>query len=308
VDKVLASGAVDFMSNPAMYTAASRRAGGAYYARAIPETFRRYGKLMLIEDDMRHYLIGPFTPGHKKITTADPREAEATTRRNMLNTWFDGCGIQFLDCNSRREERVYTHDSPEILQAICDVRDLGPVLGPRPEDSGNRTAVVVDWRQRFLRPSNTPGAHNAVYVGAVEGYYASGVPADLMTLDDFLAKPDDRYDSAVFLNVFSAAGETKERLRRRVGKKGFKARWFLRSALGAAADDVLAKVPTKGDEWRGLLRMMFHTGKAGRWTLTTPGYAGAHEVFTGRDYGGASFDVETDGPGTFVFLLRRENP
>ena len=149
-----------------------------------------------------------------------------------------------------------------------------------------------------------------------------------MTLDDFLAKPDDRYDSAVFLNVFSATGETKERLRRRVGKKGFKARWFLRSALGAAADDVLAKVPTKGDEWRGLLtslgspafapsgnyvrrhgdRMMFHTGKDGRWTLTTPGYAGAHEVFTGRDYGGASFDVETDGPGTFVFLLRRKNP
>ena len=326
VDKVLASGAVDFMSNPAMYTAASRLAGGSYYLRSIPETFHRYGKLMVIEDDMRHYHIGPFTPEHRKITTANPREAEMTTRRNMLNAWFDGCGIQFLDCNARRGERIFTHDAPEILQAICDVRDLEPVLGPRPFDSGNRTAIVVDWRQRLLRPSNQHEAHNLVYVNAMVGYYASGVPADLMTLDDFLAKPDDSYDAVVFLNVFSAFGKTNELLQRRVSKKGFKARWILQSAVGSAADDVLDKVPTTGDEWRSLLtsigspafappghyvrrhgdRLMFHTGKAGRWTLTPTGYAGAHEVFSNKDYAGQSFEVKTDGPDTLLFLLKRK--
>lgn len=327
VDRVLASGAVDFMSNPAMYTAASRRAGGSYYLRSIPETFHRYGKLMIIEDDMRHYLIAPFTPGHRRITTADPREAEMTTRRNMLNAWFDGCGIQFLDCNSRREERIFTHDAPEILQSICDVRDLGAVLGARPADSGNRTAVVVDWRQRFLRPSNTHGAQNAVYVHSIEGYYASGVPADLMTLDDFLAQPDGRYESAVFLNVFSVPDELREGLLRRVNADGFRSCWFLRSAAGGQAGgrSVLQKVPTTGEEWRELLvglgapafappghyvrrhgdRLMFHTGKAGRWRLTPAGYAGGHEVFSGRDYAGPEFDVETDGPDTRLFLLRR---
>ena len=326
VDKVLSSGAVDFMSNPAMYTATSRLAGGSYYSRAIPETFHRYGKLMLIEDDMRHYLIGPYTPGHRKITTADPREAEATTRRNMLNTWFDGCGIQFLDCNPRRDERIYTHDSPEIMQAICDVRNMAPQLGPRPAESGNRTAVVVDWRQRFLRPSNHHGAHNSVYVGAIEGYYASGVPADLMTLDDFLAKPVGRYGSAVFLNVFSVPDGLRTQLAARVGAKGFRAVWMLRCALGGSGREVLTAVPSKGEDWQRLLtslgapafappghyvrrhgdRFMFHTRKSGHWTLNIPGYDGAHEIFSGRDYRGASFDVETDGPDTLIFKLKQE--
>jgi len=324
VDKVLASGAIDFMSNPAMYTAASRRAGGSYYLRTIPATFHRYGKLMMIEDDMRHYHIRPFLTAHHKITTADPREAEMTTRRNMLNAWFDGCGIQFLDCNARREERIFTHDAPEILQAIQDVRGFAPHLGPRPADSGNRTAVVVDERQRFLRPSNHHDEYNAVYVNAIEGYYASGVPADLMTLNDFLAQPEGRYTSAVFLNVFSAFGKTAELLHRRVDEKRFKARWVLRSAVGTAADDVLSKVPTTGVKWRSLLtslgspafappghyvrrygdRLMFHTGKAGRWTLTPTGYGGAHEVFSNKDYAGQSFEVETDGPDTLLFLLK----
>jgi len=326
-DKVLASGAIDFMSNPAMYTAASRRAGGSYYLRSIPETFHRYGKLMMIEDDMRHYLIAPFTPQHRKITTDGPREAEMTTRRNMLNAWFDACGIQFLDCNARREERIFTHDAPEIYKAIDDVRALGPQLGARPADSGNRTAVVVDWRQRFLRPSNHHNEYNAVYVNAIEGYYASGVPADLMTLDDFLALPDNRYSSAVFLNVFSADGDLKRKLLNRVTAKDFKSAWFVRSAAGEAARDrvVLAKVPVSGEDWQKLLtslgapayappghyvrrhgdRLMFHTGKAGRWTLTPAGYAGARELFSGRDYAGGSFEVVTDGPDTLVFQLKK---
>ena len=53
--------------------------------------------------------------------------------------------------------------------------------------------------------------------------------------------------------------------------------------------------------------MMFHTGKAGRWTLTPAGYGGAHEVFSGRDYVGSSFEIEADAPGTFMFLLRRKS-
>lgn len=328
VDKILSSGAVDFMANPAMYTAASRLAGGSYYPRAIPETFRRHGKLMLIEDDMRHYLIAPFTPGHRRITTSGPREAEMTTRRNMLNLWFDGCGIQFLDCNSRREERLYTHDAPEIFQAIHDVRTLATVLGPRPADSGNRTAVVIDWRQRFLRPSNVHREHNAVYVNSIEGCYASGVPVDLMTLDDFLALPEGRYSSAVFLNVFSAEGALKDALARRTAAKGFRSCWFLKSALGgkAAGRTVLRKLPSGGEEWRKLLtglgapafapaghyvrrhgdRFMFHTGKAGRWTLTPAGCKGVHEVFSKRDYAGDSFEIVTDGPDTLLFVMKKE--
>ena len=51
---------------------------------------------------------------------------------------------------------------------------------------------------------------------------------------------------------------------------------------------------------------MFHTGKAGRWILTPTGYVGAHEVFSNKDYAGQSFEVETDGPDTLLFLLKRK--
>jgi hypothetical protein len=326
VEKVLASGAIDFMSNPAMYTAASRRAGGAYYLRTIPATFHRYGKLMMIEDDMRHYHIKPFLTAHHNITTANPREAEMTTRRNMLNAWFDGCGIQFLDCNARRDKRIFTHDAPEILQAIQDVRRFAPQLGPRPADSGNRTVVVIDEMQRFLRPSNHHSEYNTVYVNAIEGYYASGVPADLMTLNDFFAQPKGRYSSAIFLNVFSATEDVKKSLQERMNADGFNSVWFIRCALGEAEGcKVLEKVPVSGEEWQQLLtslgapsfappghyvrrhgdRLLFHTGRTGRWKLTPAGYEGAYELFSGRRFHGASFEIETKGPDTFVFKLEK---
>ena len=81
LDKVLSSPYVDFLSNPADYTAESRLAGGAYYHRTIPETYHRYGKLPMLEDDMRHYHVYEYM-SHKYITTRNPREAEVTTRRN----------------------------------------------------------------------------------------------------------------------------------------------------------------------------------------------------------------------------------
>ena len=63
LDKVLASPLIDFCSNPAPYTGYSRLAGGSFPHRTIPATFRRYGKLAIIEDDSRFHQLPGITKG-----------------------------------------------------------------------------------------------------------------------------------------------------------------------------------------------------------------------------------------------------
>ena len=105
LEKVLAAPEIDFLSDPAMYTASSRRAGGSYYHRTVPATFHRFGKLPIIEDDMRFHHIAEACLSHKGITTTSPRESQMTMRRNYLNKLFDGCGIQLCDPMAMRGTR-----------------------------------------------------------------------------------------------------------------------------------------------------------------------------------------------------------
>ena len=325
LDKVLASPDVDFLSDPAMYTPASRLAGGAYYHRTIPATYHRYGKLAVLEDDMRHYHIRNAV-SHTSICTRSPREAEMTTRRNWLNRWFDGCGIQILDAESQRETRPFTMDVLPVWRAIHDTQRVCRELGERPADSGNDTAVVVDWRERLRRVPKDQSA-GPVYVASIVGLYASGVPVDLMTLDDFLAKPEGRYRRAVFLNAYSPEVAQRVALERRVRAEDFKSAWLLKRpfAGGGAASVVYEQMPDGGAAWQKLLTdlgahavapagnyvrrhgdaLLFHTGGAGRWTLAVPGASGAVELYSGRRYDTGRLVVESDGPDTFAFRLRR---
>ena len=329
LDKVLASPDVDFLSDPADYTAESRRAGGAYYHRTIPSTYRRYGKIAILEDDMRHHHIFDFV-SHKYICTRSPRESEMTTRRNWLNRYFDACGIQILDPESNYDKRPFTMDTFPVWRAIADTKNVLANLDERPVDSGNDVAVVVDWRECLRRSPKEDDRFVEVCVRPVSGLYASGVPFDLMTLDDFLAQPEGRYSRAVFLNVFSPEGELKPALEKRVAAPGFRSAWMLRCPFPGLASDarrVCEEPPEGGEAWRDVLvglgarpvapaghlvrrhgdYLMFHTGKTGTWELDVPGCCGARELYSGRSYRGGRFTVETDGPDTLFFRLERRN-
>ena len=317
LDKVLASPDVDFMSDPAAYSPASRLAGGSYYHRTVPATFHRYGKLSVMEDDMRHYVIRDEV-SHKKICTRSPREAAETTKRNWINMYFDGCGIQILDPESGdRSKRPFSFDMPEVWRAMHDSQRVLKEMGGRSAESGNQTAAVIDWRERLKRPWKDDPKGGDIYVHSIEGLYASGVPVDLMTLDDFLASPKGRYRRAVLMNLFNPEPEMKAALDRKLADEGIRSVAFLRTP------DV--PVATTGTAWRELLTglgekplapeghyvrrhgdlVLFHTGKTGRWEIEVPGYAGATELFSGRNYYSGRFTVETDGPATLVFRMRR---
>lgn len=328
LDKVLSSPDVDFLSNPADYSADSRLAGGAYYHRTIPATFHRYKKLAMIEDDMRHYHIYDYIQ-LKSLCTRNEREAEMTTRRNWLNPYFDGCGIQVLDPESNINSRPFNMDTPPVWRAIRDTKRVLSKIDGRAEDSGNEVAIVVDWRERLRRSTAEANVFSLVYKESLIGLYASGVPFDLMTLDDFLAQPANRYRKAVFLNVIAPEEDVQTALQQRVSAPDFKSVWLVHcpySLLSSSAKVLDTSALPKGSEvWRQLLLdigakpigpaghyirrhgniVMFHTGKAGTFKLTLPeSMSKVRELYSGRKYKSSELTLQTDGPDTFLFMAK----
>ena len=330
LDRVLSSPDVDFMSNPADYTEACRLAGGAYYHRTIPATFHRYGKLVMLEDDMRHYHVSNYVQ-LTYICTRNAQESEMTTRRNWLNRYFDGCGLQMLDPEHDIDKRPFSMDEPHILQAISDTQRVLGEIGARPADSGNEVAVVVDWRERLKCSTKETFTHALVYTHSLPGLYASGVPFDFMSLDDFLAKPASRYRKAIFLNVFAPEGDMKTTLQQRVSASDFKSVWLFHCPFSLSSSQAKVRdinnMPYHVNHptvWRDLLTWMgatpiaplghcvrrhgdvtmFHTGTTGAHVLTFPsGVEKVCELYSGREYTltNSQLTIESDGYGTWVF-------
>ncbi len=329
LDKVLASPDVDFLSDPADYTKNSRLPGGAYYHRTIPATFHRYGKLAMLEDDMRHYHVYDQV-SHQYICTRNEQEAEMTTRRNWLNQYFDGCGIQMLDPEVGQDSRPFLMDTPPVWRAIEDTKKVLEEIGGRPAVSGNKIAVVVDWRGRLQRSSSEDSVFYLIYKESMWGLYASGVPFDLMTLDDFLAMPADRYRKAVFLNVVAPEGEMRAALEKRVRSRRFKSAWLVHCPFSLPESSAkvfeVSALPSGNDAWREVLEdlgetpigpaghlvrrhgnvVMFHTGEAGTYTLNLPkGMSKVKELYSGCEYDSSRIVLETEGSDTFLFKAIR---
>ena len=328
LDRVLSSPDVDFMSNPADYTEACRLAGGAYYHRTIPATFHRHGKLVMLEDDMRHHHVSDYVQ-LQYICTRSDRESAMTTRRNWLNRYFDGCGLQMLDPEHDIDKRPFSMDEEHILQAIADTQRVLGQIGARPEDSGNEVAVVVDWRER-LRCSNVETfTHALVYTHSLPGLYASGVPFDFMSLDDFLAQPAGRYRKAVFLNVFAPEGEMRTALQQRVSASDFKSVWLFHCPFSLPSSQATVRdinnMPyhvTTPTVWRDLLVgmgatpiapighcvrrhgdvLMFHTASNATIRISLPaGMERVRELYSGEVYDSSELTLQSDGPNTWVF-------
>ena len=328
LDRVLSSPDVDFLSNPADYTVACRLAGGAYYHRTIPATFHRHGKLVMLEDDMRHFHVADYVQ-LQYICTRDAQEAEMTTRRNWLNRYFDGCGLQMLDPEHDIDKRPFSMDEPHILQAIADTQRVLGQIGARPADSGNEVAVVVDWRERLRCSTKETFTHALVYTHSLPGLYASGVTFDFMSLDDFLAQPAGRYRKAVFLNVFAPEGEMRTELQQRVSAADFKSVWLFHCPFSLPSSQATVRdinnMPyhvTNPNVWRDLLVgmgatpiapighcvrrhgdvVMFHTASNATIRISLPtGMERVRELYSGEVYDSSELTLQSDGPNTWVF-------
>ena len=224
--KVLASPDVDFLSNPPMYSAVSRLAGGSYAPRTIPSAFRRYGKLSILEDDSRFHHVYDWCDEGKVYATKTPRETRMNMRRNWLNMFFDGDGIQLCDPMRGVGARPNAFDDPAVFEAIAESKAALVKAGAPKAESGNAVAVVMSPRERLRRDGGRCTRFTTdLYQSSFLELNRSGTAYDLLTLEDYLADPR-QYSTVVFLNAFYLTDGERQTLSARMRRPGMTAVWI----------------------------------------------------------------------------------
>ena len=229
LDKVLSSPNVDILSCPAYYSKDGRRAGGSYVTRTIPSLFRRYGKLALLEDDSRfHHIRGWLASQNDGLAlcTETALETEMCMRRNMLNPFFDGGGIQLNDPITQSGSRPHAFDDPAVFRAITDTRAALAKAGVAASESGNEVAVVFSTREAIRRDGGKCSYFTwNLYQTSLLYLNRSGIPFDLLSLEDYIDNPRD-YKVVMFLNAFYLTPDERAALVQRTRRPGMTAIWI----------------------------------------------------------------------------------
>ena len=229
LDKVLSSPNVDILSCPAYYSKDGRRAGGSYVTRTIPSLFRRYGKLALLEDDSRFHHIRDWLQSQNDglgLCTETPRETEMCMRRNMLNPFFDGGGIQLNDPITQSGSRPHAFDDPAVFRAVVDSRLARAMAGSAPSESGNEVAVVFSTREAIRRDGGKCSYFTwNLYQTSLLYLNRSGIPFDLLSLEDYIDNPRG-YKIVMFLNAFYLTPDERRALVQRTRRLGTTAIWI----------------------------------------------------------------------------------
>ena len=155
VDRIIESPDIDFISNPPFTDARARLSGGGFAPRTLPATLRRHGKFLLVEDDSRFHHLSGWLKGSQNLATKTVLETEMNVRRNWLNQFFDGDGIQLCDSVKGVGERPNAFDDPAVFKGIADAKAALRKAGVASFSSGNAVAVVTSPRER-LRMDGRP--------------------------------------------------------------------------------------------------------------------------------------------------------
>ena len=229
LDKVLSSPNVDILSCPAYYSKDGRRAGGSYVTRTIPSLFRRYGKLALLEDDSRFHHIRDWLQSQNDgqgMCTETPHETEMCMRRNMLNPFFDGGGIQLNDPITQSGSRPHAFDDPAVFRAITDTRAALAKAGVAASESGNEVAVVFSTREAIRRDGGKCSYFTwNLYQTSLLYLNRSGIPFDLLSLEDYIDNPRG-YKVVMFLNAFYLTPDERRALVQRTRRPDMTAIWI----------------------------------------------------------------------------------
>lgn len=229
LDKVLSSPNVDILSCPAYYSKDGRRAGGSYVTRTIPSLFRRYGKLALLEDDSRFHHIRGWLQSQNDglaLCTETALETEMCMRRNMLNPFFDGGGIQLNDPITQSGSRPHAFDDPAVFRAITDTRAALAKAGVAASESGNEVAVVFSTREAIRRDGGKCSYFTwNLYQTSLLYLNRSGIPFDLLSLEDYIDNPRD-YKVVMFLNAFYLTPDERRALVQRTRRPDMTAIWI----------------------------------------------------------------------------------
>ena len=207
-DAVLDSPYVDFLCSPYDYAPPSRGAGNMQSARCLLESYRRRGKLAVLEADTRttlHKNVGDFL--YAKTRSDDI----ALLARDFAGTLCWGCGFWYYDFG------YGWYDAPEfaelfkkiypIRREVTDCRSVAEVL------------VVGDFESVMYTNADSPMFCHERTSGLVYALGHTGVPFDTASVADVASGRLKDYRMYFFCNLHHKTPE-KEQIVKDLRAKG----------------------------------------------------------------------------------------
>ena len=197
-EEILDSPYVDFQVSPQCYGGLFRAIGGSQPARGLPETYRRRGKLSLMEADGRTHLAKD--DGHKYINT--PQESVAMLTRDFCQALALGCGFWYYDFGRAWYLDPAIQDCFKPMQEIrkldVDCKSVAEVL------------VIGDFENAIYSATDVPTPLLDISTSyQLKELSYSGAPFDSVSFADLASGQLRDYKIYIFLNCLHLTPEKR---------------------------------------------------------------------------------------------------
>ena len=190
--RLLDSPYVDLLCSPVSYN--DRDAGGAGFFMSAVDSVQLAGKMWLVEDDTRTYLVPDVPEDIKRLKTA--QETYGVLVRNFAHVLTHGTALWWMDLFGNG--RFQGDDIWQMLGSLTSTYQAAlPNLKPyKPE-----IAVIVDTRSEYYtNPSNI--ATCTLVNMFRKQFYRIGAPVGLYLLDDLTAGKVPPAKMYIFLDLY----------------------------------------------------------------------------------------------------------
>lgn len=207
VARILRSPEVDFLAAPQSYFGPSHGMGGSGRSRALVESARLHGKLVLDEMDQRTQVRHPFDEPPPEQRADDL----ALIRRNTVAPLSRGAGMWFFDFGPGRLTGWWSH--PDYTAEARALKALFDARRDRPHVPAADVLVVWDTDSYYdVAAGWTPISETTLDYFS-EDLHRAGVALDDVFFDDLPLVDLSRYRAVVFANVWRLDAARRARLR-----------------------------------------------------------------------------------------------
>lgn len=236
LETLLKSPAIDFLQSPYSYDRRARLIGGDGLNRSLPDLFRLYGKLHFMEDDTYTHLSDINDSRFNTIRAFSAAESLAIIERQLSNAICRGFGIQWIEFHNSRDTRGWFEDR-KLLAAIKRGIELYTNLPSSRTPSSSQVCVVLSpLNIAYVGYPAQPVALSAnLLSGIMHEMARTGIPYDVITLDQLGNPKLPDYRCYLFLNCFRLTEEEKKRISHTVKRDHKMAIWLY--AAGGIADN-----------------------------------------------------------------------
>jgi hypothetical protein len=220
--KLLRSPHVQALASP--YSYVFRGIGGDAGFMQLVETCHSHGKLVIFEDDARHW-VSPIPPGEYG-KPASPEETVVQITRNFGSILSRGTGLWWgYPWNKSAQEGGW--NNRKVMSRVKRLAALGrfSVERCKHRESAAQIAVISDTEsENVVKPDFLRGWSSVVRQRIWE-LCRMGAPYDACHLDDLVAGRLRAYRMVVFLNAYALSGLQIRRIHQYLAQNGATAVW-----------------------------------------------------------------------------------